>query len=128
MKRAVLVAVVMAGIGLSCIGQATASDEGVALAPRSARLTGSAYRGSKKGLYVITFPSPNECVTLGHVRAGSRATALYKAFSKGGFSLQELDSALTVWTAEEWDDFVKSAPDFIAEMRHHCTVWQLIAH
>lgn len=88
------------------------------LAPRSTLLTGTAEAPSEKGDYVITFPPPNNCVQLHvHVDGGSRADALYKAVSRGGFSLKAGNGGLTVWTAEEW---VEVPQRFKAESSKAC--------
>lgn len=97
-----------------CLGQDRS------LAPRGSLLTGSADEPSARGIYVITFPPPNECVDLGKIRASSRVEALYIAVSKGGFSLKPSNHSLSVWTIEEWDDFAKEAPDFLKEQEEHC--------
>jgi hypothetical protein len=104
---------------VSILSLMTLADD-AALAPRASRLTGSAYEPSAKGVYIITFPSPNDCVDLGKIHAISRTEALYKAVSKGGFSLKPSDAGLSVWTIEEWDDFAKDNPDFLKEGEKRC--------
>jgi len=93
-----------------------------ALAPRASLLEGTADQPSAKGVYVVTFPPPNECVNLGEIRATSRTAALYRAVSKGGFSLKPATGGLTVWTIEEWSGFEKEAPEFIKEQKKHCAL------
>jgi hypothetical protein len=90
------------------------------LAPRGARLTGTANYGSARGIYKITFPSPNECIDLPPIKASSRSEALYIAVSKGGFRLLPASGGLTVWTIEEWEDFASSFPEFAKQEAVHC--------
>lgn len=82
------------------------------LAPRSSLLLGTAGYPSLSRRYVITFPSPNQCVIL-KAEGSDRTTALYSAVSSGGFSLNSSTSGLTVWTAEEWDS--AAGDKFVAE-------------
>jgi len=73
-----------------------------ALAPRSLLLSGGDL-DSLSGSYVIEFPAPNDCLSLGPIKAKSRAFALYSAVSQGGFTLKPAEGGLTVWTIEEWN-------------------------
>jgi hypothetical protein len=90
------------------------------VATRAGLLTGTAYAGSASGWYIVTFPSPNECVVFAPVRAASRMDALYRTFTKGGFTLKPSDASLTVWTIEEWNDFKKKSPEFFKQFEEHC--------
>ena len=76
------------------------------IAPRSLLLTGG-NMDSRSGRYVITFSMPNDCLTLGPIEAKSRSFALYRAVSRGGFTLQPAQGELTVWTIEEWEGMKK---------------------
>ena len=69
---------------------------------------------------MVTFPSPNECLTLGPITANSRVQALYLAMSKGGFSLKLSEGGISVWTLEEWNNFTESNPAFVKQMKEHC--------
>jgi hypothetical protein len=89
------------------------------MAPRALLLTGGPL-DSDRGLYVIEFPFPNECLSLPPIPASSRPMALYRAVSQGGFSLLPSKAGLTVWTIEEWESFVKENPKFVAEFKKHC--------
>ncbi|MGH3430812.1 MAG: hypothetical protein ACRDQZ_25130 [Mycobacteriales bacterium] len=81
------------------------------LAPRSTLLTGTFIQRSKSNTYVISFPEPNECVTLKNIQAESRVEALYRGISEGGFTIKHSRGALTVWTAEEWEEAARTLPD-----------------
>lgn len=95
---------------------AVALSQNSELGPRSmARLESSA-----SGEYLISFPPPNECVSLGKITASSREQALYRAVSKGGFTLKPGRGGLTVWTVEEWNDLDKEHPEFAKELEKHC--------
>lgn len=101
-----------------CISTALSQDR--ALAPRSSLLTGEADKPSASGVYVISFPPPNDCVSLGEIRARSRSEALYRRISEGGFTLKPGRGGLTVWTIEEWNDFEKEGPEFVRENTKRC--------
>src|ERR1700691_5427289 len=104
-KALCVVSVVVASIIGACAQQsdtALRKSIDVKLAPRSLLLTGGDV-DSKTGSYIIEFPSPNDCVILGPVKAQSRSFALYRAVSEGGFTLKPGDGGLTVWTIEEWE-------------------------
>jgi hypothetical protein len=97
----------------------------VKLAPRSLLLTGGDL-DSRSGRYMIEFPHPNECTVLGPIKAESRAFALYRAVSRGGFTLKSSDSGLTVWTVEEWDALKKESwyPSLAAAHEKECLIQQ----
>ena len=76
---------------------------------------------SKRGIYVITFPPPNECVRIPPIKAESRTEALVEAMENGGFSLKPAVGGLTVWTIEEWERARRElGPDFFKQMEEHC--------
>ena len=91
------------------------------MAPRSLLLSGGPL-DSVRGIYVIEFPHPNECLTIPPIKASSRSMALYRAVSKGGFTLLPSDAGLTVWTIEEWEDLTHAEwyAKFAKQREGHC--------
>lgn len=100
---------------------AARNSDDAKMAPRSLLLTGGPL-DSARGLYVIEFPPPNECVEIAPVRATSRPMALYTAVSNGGFALKVGRGGLTVWTIEEWEALRKESwySKFKAQKDEHC--------
>lgn len=88
------------------------------LAPRSLYPSADV---SARGLYVITFPPPNECLERKPIEASSRTVALYIFVAEGGFTLNKSKAGFTVWTIEEWEAWQKEAPpEFVADMKKRC--------
>jgi hypothetical protein len=123
MKRIVFAALLLLAMGGVAQDSDAALREGIdaQLAPRSLLLAGGDL-DSPSGRYVIEFPPPNECVVLAPILAKSRAFALYRAVSAGGFTLKPSDAGLTVWTIEEWDSLKKEPwyPDLAAAHEKTC--------
>ncbi len=93
------------------------------MAPRTLLLEGGPL-DSAKGVYVIEFPPPNECVEIAAVRASSRSMALYSAVSRGGFTLLLSNAGLTVWTIEEWTKMTHESwyANFAKQHAEHCKI------
>jgi hypothetical protein len=109
LKRSMPAALVL----LACLfGGVAAQGQDRELCPRSSLLLGTCESESASGVYVITFPMPNQNVKI-QLRARSRCEALYIAVSRGGFSLKSSDAGLTVWTVEEWQDAQETIRKFV---------------
>ena len=81
----------------------------IMMMPRGSRLFGIEIDGPKINEYVIEFPSPNDSVRLGPIKASSRAEALYIAVSRGGFALARSNGGgLAVWTRDEYNEAMRS--------------------
>ena len=117
---AVILAAMVAGAQTTNNELRNSSD--AKMAPRSLLLTGGPL-DSKRGVYVVGFPFPNECVEIPPVKATSRSMAIYKAVSLGGFTLLPSEGGLTVWTIEEWEALKKKAwyPEFARKRAEDCS-------
>ena len=102
-KKLVLALALFSSLGFAQTSQkALRESADVQMGPRALLLSGGDV-DSRSGVYIIEFPEPNDCVVLGPIEAKSRSFALYRAISKGGFTLKPSDGGgLTVWTIEEW--------------------------
>lgn len=103
MVKAIVALVMLCSMAATHSSEKTLRESAdVTMGPRSLLLSGGDV-DSPSGRYMISFPAPNDCVQLGTIEAATRSLALYRAVSKGGFTLKPSDAGLTVWTIEEWE-------------------------